>query len=94
MEYRVSPNGNLYTFLELKHALANKQLLDITCPEIIQRIWESYQKVEVETEPERKILREKYKFIYEKELSDPYAAMAKDIEDILIWGNLSNLKHL
>lgn len=93
MEYRVSPKGNIFTFPELMHQLTGEHLINRVPPDIIIPMWESWNIIELESEEERKILQEKYKFIYE----DPAKSLLElinDSQDLMVFGVTAKLKDL
>ena len=94
MEYKVSPNGWICTFLELKERLSKEYQLDVKSPELITMIWEGFKSVEIASEEDRKIIQEKYRFIYQDAIKTGFWDMlVQDTSDFLVPGDPRRLRY-
>lgn len=83
-EYRLSPNGNLYTYDEYMKKITDLNMHDDDIG-LINTIWESYPVIPVKTKKQLERLRYIYKKP-EKELN--YETFMKKHNDLLIWGSI------
>lgn len=90
-EYRLSPNGNLYTYDEFMEKIKDLNMHNDDI-QFINMLWEGYPVIPVKNKRQLERLR----FIYKKPDKGPLSLVDffKDQQDIMMWGSAANIKYL